>query len=92
MFTVGHTKSYEKYIDSDANPVKLGANSEYGGGIAFHSVLEAESWLSRMGHRDYSVYRLHTDSDNCYFDRMLGELRILETATISRIQAEGETT
>jgi len=90
MYTVGNKKAYDSYLASDPFAVKLGCTDSYRGGVAFHDASRAESWIARQGYNEqYSVYGLDCDADNCWFDREIEELRILDTTKL--VMLEGAT-
>lgn len=95
-FTVGHTESYEQYLNEYAanndTPLKIGkmvstVDETYAGGIVFETEREARLYLDKYELAGmYSVYELNASSEDVYWSEPDGFFRLQNSAPIRRIR------
>lgn len=64
IYTIGHTESYEKYLNEQGEDCKKsGPTPGYRGGSVWKTREDAQEYLDEYGMEDYSVYGVLADWD-----------------------------
>ncbi len=86
IFTIGHKLNYEEIFNDISVPIKLGKTDDYGGGIAFRSIEEANAYiLSNCSNSDYVCYGLDCKWDNTYWSEPHQHFCIINNTRLIKI-------
>jgi hypothetical protein len=87
IFTIGNKEVYEQIFLDQSIPKKLGKTAEYGGGIVFSSITDAQSYIDQIVSRhEYQVYGLDCDMENSYWSETDQFFRLIQSTVLIKLK------